>query len=174
MFFAKYFLTNTYECLPRIIESTLRTTNNLLERLHASFFFYILTGPDRFLKIGSYLPSAVLISVAMMFGGLREWVNAAWVRDDIEGPGKKKDGGFDAPTSQRWTCRRRPVIQVLGIMTSTHVLGLVLFSIITRSWFIENRTVIPSMHILLDGAYPSNDHSRSFPQSYWCSFPPFR
>ncbi|KAG6918119.1 hypothetical protein DXG01_016307 [Tephrocybe rancida] len=49
-----------FHAIGRVIESTLRTTNNLLERLHASFFFYVLTGPERFLKIGSYLPSAVL------------------------------------------------------------------------------------------------------------------
>jgi len=53
-----------FHALGRIVESTLRTMSNLLERLHASFFLYIMTTPSSFLKIGSYLPSAVVIAVA--------------------------------------------------------------------------------------------------------------
>ncbi|KAJ7172278.1 Gaa1-like protein [Mycena filopes] len=120
-----------FHAIGRIVESTLRTTNNLLERLHASFFFYILATPDRFLKIGSFLPSAVLISVAMMFGGLRMWSDCAWIPDLSE----KKGTG-----ETKWTQRSRPVIPVLGIMLSTHTFGVVLFSAITTSWFINNQT----------------------------------
>ncbi|KAG6860931.1 hypothetical protein C0995_005886 [Termitomyces sp. Mi166 len=119
-----------FHAIGRIIESTLRTTNNLLERLHASFFFYVLTGPDRFLKIGSYLPSAVLISVAMMFGGLKAWTDAAWVLNVAdEKPGATK----------KWSRRRRPILIVLGIMGVTHVLGVLLLSVVTSSQFIKHR-----------------------------------
>ena len=126
-------------CEVRIMESTLRTTNNLLERLHASFFFYILTRPEHFLKIGHYLPSAVLISVAMMFGGLRKWVDAGWVLVDSD----KKDGGDtgNSPTTAKWRTRRRPVLKVLSLMISTHIMGIGLFYLITSSWFVEYQTV---------------------------------
>lgn len=119
----------------RIVESTLRTTNNLLERLHASFFFYILTTPDRFLKIGSFLPSAVLISVAMMFGGLKLWSDSAWILDTSIPLEKQGD------TGNKWIQRSRPVIPVLGIMLSTHILGGILFSVLTTSCFSNNQTV---------------------------------
>ena len=116
--------------------------NNLLERLHASFFFYIMTGPQRFLKIGFFLPSAILISVAMMFHGLSTWVNAAWINETNSGPTEKKNSlSSSTPPSIKWRNRRRPVIPVLGIMISTHVLGLLLFWTITRSWFMENYQV---------------------------------
>lgn len=46
----------------RIIESTVRSINNLLEHFHQSFFFYILLGPYSFVSIGSFLPAAVLLS----------------------------------------------------------------------------------------------------------------
>ena len=125
-----------YNHPPRTIESTLRTMNNLLERLHASFFFYIMTGPQTFLKIGYFLPSAILISVAMMFHGLSTWVNAAWTHDTNLGPTEKKNSlSSSPPPSIKWKNRKRPVIAVLGIMISTHILGLLLFWTITRSWF---------------------------------------
>ena len=106
----------------------------MLERLHASFFFYILTGPDTFLKIGYYLPSAVLISVAIMFGGLKKWVDAGWV--ELEADKNNKS----ATSTAKWKTRRRPVLGVLGIMISTHIMGGMLFYILIN-WFPAKSTV---------------------------------
>ncbi|KAJ6497047.1 Gaa1-domain-containing protein [Mycena vitilis] len=132
-----------FHAIGRIVESTLRTTNNLLERLHASFFFYILTTPDRFLKIGSFLPSAVLVSVAMMFGGLRIWSDAAWIPDTSEKRGDNE-----------WLQRSRPVMPVLGIMLSTHALGGALFAAITTSWFSNNQMVVSALLFLIVSTVP--------------------
>ncbi|KAF5380995.1 hypothetical protein D9615_004070 [Tricholomella constricta] len=135
-----------FHAIGRIIESTLRTTNNLLERLHASFFFYIMTGPDRFLKIGSYLPSAVLISVAMMFGGLRVWVDAAWISSHfVNEKGIQK---------LNWSRRQRPILSVLGIVAATHVYGALLFSLINRSWFIQYREIASPLAFTLFALTP--------------------
>lgn len=117
--------------------------NNLLERLHASFFFYIMTSSQKFLKIGLFLPSAILISVAMMFHGLSTWVDAAWTYDIYSEPTYYKEDPLlstpsSPPPSIKWRKRKRPVITVLGIMISTHFLGLFLFWTITQSWFMEN------------------------------------
>ncbi|KAJ7087836.1 Gaa1-like protein [Mycena epipterygia] len=128
-----------FHAIGRIVESTLRTTNNLLERLHASFFFYILTAPEFFLKIGSFLPSAVLISVAMMFGGLKVWSDSAWILDTLVQSAEKE--GDTGPRSDKWIQRSRPVIPVLGIIVSTHVLGGILFCALTNSWFSYSQTV---------------------------------
>jgi GPI-anchor transamidase subunit GAA1 len=150
------------ECDHRILESTLRTTNNLLERLHASFFFYILVGPERFLKIGSYLPSAVLISVAMMFGGLKHWVDAGWVRDTGE-QGVRKSNPV---TEQAWLARRRPVLEVLCIMVATHAMGAVSFLALTRSCFSERQIVCIAIDFFHHLAYIC---SRSFFRLYFAS-----
>ena len=111
--------------------------NNLLERLHASFFFYLLVGTSTFMKIGSYLPSAVLISTAMLFGGLGEWVKARWViktEPDTEKP--------ELPSASiKWASRRRPVLPALLVMITTHLAGVALFYLRTRSWFIEHQDV---------------------------------
>ena len=126
----------------RVVESTLRTANNLLERLHASFFFYIMTGPTTFLKIGSFLPGAVLVSIAMMFAGLYEWVNAGWMPDDAPAViTKEKPESVNVQDTPKSIKRRRPVVKPLGILIATHVLGLVLFYIITTSFFVDHQMV---------------------------------
>ncbi|KAG7447959.1 Gaa1-domain-containing protein [Guyanagaster necrorhizus] len=144
-----------FHAIGRIIESTLRTTNNLLERLHASFFFYILTDPDNFLKIGLYLPSAILISVAMMLTGLSLWVEAGWTTS-----GDKKS------TDKKWTRRKRPILHVLAIMISTHLLGVTMFYLVNNKLFFRSRicpvavmliTAVPPIYaIFIPAASPSD------------------
>jgi len=127
----------TYETLTRTVESTLRTMNNLIERLHASFFFYILTSPSQFLKIGLYLPSAILSSIAVMIHGLSAWVDSGWIED--EGITMQPDKPHVETT--KWKRRKRPLLGVLSIMMATHALGAVLFVVISSSWYIKRYEV---------------------------------
>ena len=120
----------------RTVESALRSMNNLLERLHASFFFYIMTDSQHFLKIGLYLPSAILISVAMMFYGLRVWVDAAWVLETDFSSGEKS-----ASPVTSWRARTRPTLPVLNIMVATHLVGLGLFITLASSVFLDHSQV---------------------------------
>ncbi|KJA27463.1 hypothetical protein HYPSUDRAFT_131080 [Hypholoma sublateritium FD-334 SS-4] len=128
-----------FHSLGRTIEGTLRTMNNLLERLHASFFFYIMTGPEQFLKIGLYIPSAIFISIAMMFHGLSTWVDAAWVEESISSK---------QPTPSRWRKRRRPVIPALCIMIAIHLMGALLFKVISSPTFAGNQAFSPIIFLL--------------------------
>lgn len=116
--------------------------NNLLERLHASFFFYLLVGTTTFMKIGSYLPSAVLVSTAMLFSGLGEWVQARWIVNTKTDPASKdiKAESTQGPSIE-WISRRRPVLRTLLIMIATHFMGIVLFYLRTRVWFIAHEEV---------------------------------
>ncbi|KAF9052907.1 Gaa1-like protein [Panaeolus papilionaceus] len=116
-----------FHAIGKTVESTLRTMNNMLERLHASFFFYIMAERGWFLKIGHYLPSAIMISVAMMFQGLSKWVDAGWIRNTAPEKGM---------STMLWTRRARPVLPVLAIMTFTHILGVALFTLISSPWFV--------------------------------------
>jgi glycosylphosphatidylinositol transamidase len=105
-----------------------------------------MIGPTTFLKIGSFLPSAVLVSVAMIFTGLYEWVNAAWILDEAHTEPTKEEldatNGIDKP---KWIRRRRPVLQALGVLIATHILGLLLFLVITTPFFAEYWTVRSQM-----------------------------
>ena len=98
--------------------------NNLLERLHASFFLFLVAAPDRFLKIGNYLPSILLISVAMMFGGLAAWSDARGTPID-EGSSKRR--GHDQTS--------RPVLSALVLMVTTHAFGALLFWALSSAWY---------------------------------------
>ncbi|KAF8480712.1 Gaa1-like protein [Gautieria morchelliformis] len=138
-----------FHALGRVIESTLRTMNNLLERLHASFFFYVLTGPGTFLKFGQYLPSAVIVSVAMMFGGLRVWVDAGWVKQQWS---SEKVNHGPAGKAPKWKTRRRNVIIPLVVMLATHVVGGITFFVVTNSWFLtrtDKTTYLPIIPLSL-------------------------
>jgi glycosylphosphatidylinositol transamidase len=62
------------------------------------------------MKIGSYLPSAILISVSLMIGGLSEYVNAGWEQTDGQ-----------------WSRRSRPILPTLTLMVVTHAAGSAFF-----------------------------------------------
>lgn len=60
----------------RVIEGTFRSLNNLLEHLHQSFFFYLLMQRDRFVSIGTYLPSAMLLAANFTIMAIFLWVKS--------------------------------------------------------------------------------------------------
>ncbi|KOS23370.1 GPI transamidase component GAA1 [Escovopsis weberi] len=60
----------------RVIEGTFRSLNNLLEHLHQSFFFYLLMQRDRFVSIGTYLPSAMLLAANFSIMAIFLWVKS--------------------------------------------------------------------------------------------------
>lgn len=60
----------------RVVESTFRSLNNLLEHLHQSFFFYLLMQANRFVSIGTYLPSAMLVAVNFTIMAIFLWVKS--------------------------------------------------------------------------------------------------
>ena len=60
----------------RVVESSTRSLNNLLEHLHQSFFFYLLMQSNRFVSIGTYLPSAMLVAVNFTIMAIFLWVKS--------------------------------------------------------------------------------------------------
>ncbi|KAH9946130.1 Gaa1-domain-containing protein [Epithele typhae] len=119
-----------FHALGRILESSLRTMNNLLERLHASFFFFLYVNSGTFMKIGMYLPSAVLVGTAMLFTGLRTWVYAGWkIAPSTEFNDEKKTSTQD---NVKWNIRSRPVLSAVTVMLTTHLFGVVLFYLVSN------------------------------------------
>ena len=43
-----------------------RSLNNLLERFHQSFFFYLLPATDRYVSIGLYMPPFGLLALPII------------------------------------------------------------------------------------------------------------
>ncbi|XP_052860746.1 glycosylphosphatidylinositol anchor attachment 1 protein [Anopheles cruzii] len=66
----------------RIIEGISRSLNNLLERFHQSFFFYILAANDRFVSIGDYMPSLALMAGSLLIKAFIHYLAIYYSDDD--------------------------------------------------------------------------------------------
>ncbi|KAK8076135.1 hypothetical protein PG994_003407 [Apiospora phragmitis] len=92
--------------LGRLVEGTFRSLNNLLEHLHQSFFFYLLMQKERFVSIGTYLPSAMLIAANFTITAIALWVKTGYAPEkpadtttkDGKEDAKEKKEGIDAKT----------------------------------------------------------------------------
>ncbi|OAF99780.1 Glycosylphosphatidylinositol:protein transamidase, GAA1 component [Paraphaeosphaeria sporulosa] len=76
--------------LGRTVESLFRSLNNLLEHLHQSFFFYLLLEAKRFVSIGTYLPSAMLIAANFSIMAIALWVQSGRPQETIPNPAAAK------------------------------------------------------------------------------------
>ncbi|KAI1514966.1 GPI transamidase component [Pyrenophora tritici-repentis] len=76
--------------LGKTIESLFRSLNNLLEHFHQSFFFYLLLQDKRFVSIGTYLPSAMLIAINFSIAAMALWVKSGRATEPIPNPASTK------------------------------------------------------------------------------------
>ncbi|XP_066065448.1 glycosylphosphatidylinositol anchor attachment 1 protein, partial [Chamaea fasciata] len=60
--------------LGRTLEGMFRKLNNLLERLHQSYFLYLLPSLARFVSIGSYAPALALLLLVLALRALDLWM----------------------------------------------------------------------------------------------------
>lgn len=68
----------------RLVEGSFRSLNNLLEHLHQSFFFYLLMQKERFVSIGTYLPSAMLLAANFTIMAISLWVKSGHSTENKE------------------------------------------------------------------------------------------
>lgn len=116
----------------------------MLERLHASFFFYLLVTPGQFIQIGNYLPSAILVSMGLMTGGLKLWSDLAssFILE------RRMEQGERAASLR--VQHSRPVLLALAIVMGTHLAGALLLFTFTRREFVRNYSVSASGFQRLD------------------------
>lgn len=93
--------------LGRVTESMFRSINNLLEKFHQSFFFYLLMSTQRFVSIGSYLPAAMIIAGSFTVNALALWVLSG--RGPIEKP-----SGEQKETEREFAERKLVVVKAGG------------------------------------------------------------
>lgn len=129
----------------------------MLERLHASLFFYLLTSSDFSLKIGMFLPSVICVSVAMMFHGLGIWTSAGWTQIATAATELEKPRVAAAR-------RTRPVLPVLAIIAMTHTVGVVLFYLVNSAAVATSsvrRSLLLSNCTLTLAIVPTSSHRAS-------------
>lgn len=68
--------------LLKILEGISRSLNNLLERFHQSFFFYVLVSSDRFISIGDYMPSLGLMAGSLLIKAFIIWLKITYKDED--------------------------------------------------------------------------------------------
>jgi glycosylphosphatidylinositol transamidase len=133
--------------LGRTVESLFRSLNNLLEHLHQSFFFYLLLQANRFVSIGTYLPSAMLIAVNFSITSIALWVasgragtvpnpasttppstsgekSTSSIGEKTEMTLASKDGALALIPTALLTTTERSLFLPLFFVLATHFLGL--------------------------------------------------
>ncbi|XP_038654636.1 glycosylphosphatidylinositol anchor attachment 1 protein [Scyliorhinus canicula] len=58
----------------KVFEGIVRKLNNLLEKLHQSYFFYLLPSLTRFVSIGYYMPAFVFLILILLLKALDLWI----------------------------------------------------------------------------------------------------
>jgi hypothetical protein len=54
----------------------MRSLNNLLERFHQSFFFYMLPSPWRYISIGVYMPPFLIMCAGLLLSAMSLWLQS--------------------------------------------------------------------------------------------------
>lgn len=123
--------------LGRTIESMCRSLNNLLEHLHQSFFFYLLMHSNRFVSIGTYLPSAMLIAGNFTIMAIALWMRTGYYpesKPDTPAGEKSKSEKSSKTGAQKiekavkvneTALPERLMALPLTLVTGLHLLGLV-------------------------------------------------
>ncbi|XP_070574447.1 glycosylphosphatidylinositol anchor attachment 1 protein-like [Ptychodera flava] len=63
----------------RVLEGIFRSLNNILERFHQSFFFYLLPSIDRYVSIGLYMPPFGLLVAVPAIYAIVLWIDMSSV-----------------------------------------------------------------------------------------------
>lgn len=139
--------------LGRLIEGSFRSLNNLLEHLHQSFFFYLIMGKDRFVSIGTYLPSAMLLAANFTIMAVYLWVLSGQPVTSLE-PGREKPPGVKAESHPEAAsaARRRDLVLPLTLVAGFYALGLV------PLYLFNNAPATVSVHRLQHPGEESREH----------------
>ncbi|WYZ43042.1 hypothetical protein EsH8_VI_000741 [Colletotrichum jinshuiense] len=124
----------------RLIEGTFRSLNNLLEHLHQSFFFYLLMHKERFVSIGTYLPSAMILAASFTITAISLWVKSGH-QEQVSATASTlaKSGTEAAPSKESVECAatgaelqtpsapavERDLFLPLGVVVISQFLGVV-------------------------------------------------
>ena len=110
--------------LGRVVEGTFRSLNNLLEHLHQSFFFYLLMHRERFVSIGTYLPSAMLVAANFTIMAVFLWFKAGQTEAEDDGKSKAEKRA-ETPLPRVSTPVQRDLLAPLCFVALCHFLGII-------------------------------------------------
>lgn len=122
-----------------LLEGIFRSLNNLLERFHQSYFFYLLVSTSRFVSIGLYMPPFALVAAGILIKALAlriETNQLAEKQAEAENELKatetewKEEGKGDADRSINSTFRihvEYGLTSTLPVLILTHTIGVAFY-----------------------------------------------
>ncbi|XP_077209610.1 GPI-anchor transamidase component GPAA1 [Paroedura picta] len=104
----------------KTLEGMFRKLNNLLERLHQSYFLYLLPSLSHFVSIGLYMPAFGFFILLLVLKALDLWMKLS--RCDVDPPDQSCDGGPVAPEEPRLS-----LLTLVPPLVICHATGLALY-----------------------------------------------
>jgi len=114
----KYLRTVDLYQMGRIVEGTFRSLNNLLERFHQSFFYYVLPSTSRYVSIGMYMPGFGLVAASLVVSALGLWWQS--LDNNLNGNGNAGSPRMPLPDVFR---------KALPIFVASHLLGYLAWNV---------------------------------------------
>lgn len=107
--------------LGRVVEGGFRSLNNLLEKLHQSFFLYMLLDARSFVSIGTYLPSAMLVAVNFTIAAIALWIQTGYPNpsEAKKRPAAKQVPSPSFPKEEAAVTATAPQTHLLALETTT-------------------------------------------------------
>ncbi|KAJ4428966.1 hypothetical protein ANN_25962 [Periplaneta americana] len=119
-----------YFHIGRVLEGLFRSLNNLLERFHQSYFFYLLPATDRYISIGMYMPPLGLLCAGLVIKAFALWLKMQEDSTKLE-PVEKKDKEDEVKNRNReekGSSKYFSLVPVGVTVLATHALGILLLS----------------------------------------------
>jgi glycosylphosphatidylinositol transamidase len=118
--------------LLKIVEGISRSLNNLLERFHQSFFFYVIVSADRFISIGDYMPCVGLMSASLLIKSFLLWLMANNKSDDDEEGENADKSEDDKIVIVRKSTRTIDYLKIGTIILCSHIVGVAALMVTTN------------------------------------------
>lgn len=123
--------------LLKIVEGISRSLNNLLERFHQSFFFYVIISSERFVSIGDYMPSVGLMAGSLLIKSFLLWLISNSKPGDVESTDKKEEED-EKILIVKPSVRNIDVLTVGTVFFVSHLIGISALFITTNKWVHDN------------------------------------
>ncbi|KAH8289829.1 hypothetical protein KR054_011568 [Drosophila jambulina] len=117
--------------LLKAIEGIARSLNNLLERFHQSFFFYVIVNNDRYISIGDYMPALVALVACAFVKAYLMW--STLPAGEREQETEEKDGEAEVEPDKF----DLPYGSVLIYLTATLLIGFLCNVLPLQQYFLE-------------------------------------
>ena len=108
----------------RLVESTFRSLNNLLEHFHQSFFFYLLPQPHRYVSISQYMPPAIVFACGLILQSLSLYYLGT----------KPITLQTNEKIPPAYSLKKRHTMFAFSILIVTHLTGVIIFNLMQPSF----------------------------------------